>query len=94
MALFYTVYFILFSWCKKWHFFTPNSRLCQCTTVLQSMLRKRPRGGIQDANCGALERMSPTYRRGHVDCQRPLAQVTFSPMREVMIWSTSSIVLE
>ena len=29
MALFYTVYFILFSWCKKWHFFTPNSRLCQ-----------------------------------------------------------------
>ena len=29
MALFYTVYFILFSWCKKWHYFTPNSRLCQ-----------------------------------------------------------------
>ena len=94
MALFYTVYFILFSWCKKRHFFTPNSRLSQCTTVLQSMLRKRPRGGIQDATCGALERISPAYRRGHVDCQRPLAQVTFSPMREVMIWSTSSIVLE
>ena len=51
-------------------------------------------GGTQDATCGAPERMSPTYRRGHVDCQRPLAQVTFSPMREVMIWSTSSIVLE
>ena len=94
MALFYTVYFILFSWCKKWHFFTPNSRLSQCTTVLQSMLRKHPRGGTQDATCGAPERMSPAYRRGHVDCQRPLAQVTFSPMREVMIWSTSSIVLE
>ena len=53
-------YLMQTKWCKKWHFFTPNSRLSQCTTVLQSMLRKRPRGGIQDATCGALERMSPT----------------------------------